>query len=136
MIVMIPESYYSGQHGAPNSKLSSSVFLSCRCKSSLLSESNTITFCSKIHFPYSEFMDHLYVGVELYERVGPRCCVDFVTILIVKLLERWMFLEGTSWNIKFPKFSTSPSPSPSSYRNITEMKKHLDSTCAKSSRKA
>ena len=31
-------------------------------------------------------MDHLYVGVELYERVRPRCCVDFVTILIVELL--------------------------------------------------
>ena len=84
----------------------------------------------------SKSFTNLYVCVKLYEWVGPGCCVDFVTILIVKLLERWMFLEGTSWNIKFPKFSTSPSPSPSSYRNITEMKKHLDSTCAKSSRKA
>ena len=42
-------------------------------------------------------MDHLYVGVELYERVGPRCCVDFVTVLIVELLDtlRWRI----SWNI-------------------------------------
>ena len=43
----------------------------------------------------SKSVTNLYVCVKLYEGVGPGCCVDFVTILVVKLL--WTeFLQSAS----------------------------------------
>ena len=45
----------------------------------------------------SKSFTNLYVCVKLYEGVGPGCCVDFVTILVVKLLYTEFLQSAYLW---------------------------------------
>ena len=92
---VIPEPWSSVHLEALYSDCSSSSFLCCRCKSSLLSVLSRISSC------YHNLFQYLYVGVKLYERVRPRRGVDFVTVLIVELLAKNLqFPQGTQNNPK------------------------------------